>query len=82
MRILLVWTNASICLGCIASIQKPASARCGNGLIPDPNGGNFCVPQNSSDSDIMLDYAPRELITTEKSQLPMDELIELIQLKR
>ena len=41
-------------MGSIAIIQRPAVARCGDGLVPDPKGGNFCVPESSSDSDAIF----------------------------
>lgn len=50
-------TAATAVIGSIVSIgimQRPVMARCGDGLVPDPNGGNFCVPESSSDSDAIF----------------------------
>ena len=39
---------------CCFFFAAPVSARCGDGLIQDPGGGNFCVPKDSSDSDAVF----------------------------
>ena len=38
----------------LSTVAIPAHARCGDGLIPDPSGGNFCVPKDPADSDAVF----------------------------
>ena len=38
----------------VEMVALPAHARCGDGLKPDPSGGNFCVPEDPADSDAIF----------------------------
>ena len=78
-------TAATAVIGSIVSIgimQRPVMARCGDGLVPDPNGGNFCVPKARQIQTLFLDYALHELSITGRYQSKVGGQIEWILLHR